>query len=124
MSSYRIQLVLNGNRDAIVRSVRRMLDNHGFTEVGFEMHAEIFDPLGFPVVDPENVAPDESRCHAWRYPGHESWDGRLSLLDGLRCALASGHPGPHSLPGHDDNCDRQTDPAFPCNCSRAGLGPG
>jgi hypothetical protein len=49
MSSYRVMIVLNGNRDAVARSVRRMLDNHGFTEVGFEMNSEITDPLAYEV---------------------------------------------------------------------------
>lgn len=39
MSIHRISFVIAGNEAAVRRSVRRMLDNHGLTELAFELQA-------------------------------------------------------------------------------------
>lgn len=37
MTAHWVTFVLNGNADAVHRSVRRMLDAHGFTDVAFDL---------------------------------------------------------------------------------------
>lgn len=41
-----------------------------------------------------------TRCNAWSYPGHASWDGLLkNTPDGRQCALDRDHAGAHELSG-------------------------
>lgn len=40
-----------------------------------------------------------TRCKAWSYPGHASWEAKLNKPDGRQCALDSGHKEGHELSG-------------------------
>jgi len=76
MSSHRITFVLTGYVDAVKRSVRRMLDNHGFTEVSFDVgpemvlvHADGGTCHGTPLVDGRcpacGIVPDMQSTEMW-----------------------------------------------------------